>query len=100
MSIGVITLDFFEVGYPINGVEYGSFQGSAEIDVDGRVVAISLDPLAKDEPFAHIDVKADNTFAMLIAAQIQSAYGDTIADKLNDWHVSLAEREWEAEAVA
>lgn len=103
MTCGVITIDF-EVGYPIKGHQYGrGFPGSAEIDADGSVVSICLEPFADGSPYVTLIVpfhrnvpRGDEVLALALAGTIEESYADEIAFKLMDWEVSQVEQTWVA----
>lgn len=98
MNTGIFTIDF-EVGMPIDGGVYGKgFDGTAEIDCDGKVVHISLETFATG-PNGEFDVPRifdESNPICWIADQIEGKYDDDIEDKLNEWSVSIAEKQFEA----
>jgi hypothetical protein len=113
---GVIDFDFEEVGVDFEGAEVGMFSGSASIDKDGVVVGLTLDAFIDDtsrqfgplkQTTRHLKVPMQRNQLSSLPDLIARALADTIAkrfkrqieDELNEWHVSLAEREFEREAV-
>jgi len=110
---GVIDFDFEEVGVNIDGAEVGMFSGSASIDQDGHVVGLTLDgyvtdraapfgPSKKVERYLKVPLRDEphdlpSQMASALANAIERGFEPEINDALNDWHVSLAEQEWEAE---
>lgn len=101
MNCGVIEMDF-EVGYPIDGHNYGSITGTAFIDDDAKVVGLRLTALHAGSPDIDLEVprKYDDSFAAKIADVVEGSYKYEIRDALNEWSVSIAEQEWEPREAA
>jgi hypothetical protein len=109
---GVLTFDFEECGVDLEGAEVGMFSGSASIDKDGIVVGLTLDAFIDDtsrqfgplkQTTRHLKVPMQRNQLTSLSDLIARALADTIEkrfkrhieDELNEWCVSLAEREWE-----
>lgn len=102
MNVGVISIDF-EVGFPIEGGEYGKgFDGRADVDCDGKVVHITLESFGH-QPDGEFDVPsiydATNPISR-IADLIEGSYEDEIEHALNEWSVSIAEQQWQPREAA
>lgn len=95
MNVGVIEQRFQEVGFNIDGVEYGvGFDGTAYIDWNKKVVAIALDPPKRGVPAGHMkvpEVYDREKLACVLADIIQDKYEDEIEDKLNEKAVEIGE---------
>lgn len=112
---GVIGFDFEETGVDLDGAEVGMFSGTASIDQDGVVVGLTLDawidggsqfgPLKQTTLYLKVPMQRNHLtslpdlIARALADTIEKRFERQIEDELNDWHVSLAEREFEREAV-
>jgi len=102
MNVGVVTIDFDDVGILHDGHDYGHFTGTAEIDCDETVIALCLEPLENKKPCWNIDVPFpydENNWVCLLADNIKGRFKQTIKDKLDDWSVSIAEQQFEREAA-
>ena len=101
MNVGVLTIDF-EIGLPVDRVCYGSIGGTAEIDCDGAVVHITLEPRANRVPLGEFDVPVprDDSIVSQLANQIEADYDDDIEHRLTEWSVSIAEKQFEPREAA
>lgn len=111
---GVINFDFEETGIDLEGAEAGMFSGTASIDQDGVVVGLTLDafiddtsrqfgPLKQTTRYLKVPMQRNqltslpDLIARALADTIEKRFKRQIEDELNDWHVSLAEQEFERE---
>lgn len=109
---GILNFDFEECGVDLAGAEIGMFSGSASIDQDGVVVGLTLDAWADERPKQFVPTKKTTRYlkvpmqrnqltslpdliARALADTIEKRFKRQIEDELNEWHVSLAEQEWE-----
>jgi hypothetical protein len=105
MNVGVISMDF-EVGHYIDGDEYGKgYDGTAEIDCDGHVVHLRVEGFRSKTPDLEVDVLVNpvtkvEVWARELADTIEAAYDREIKDLLDDWSVSIAEKQWEPREAA
>ncbi|MBA2125083.1 hypothetical protein DLM45_02430 [Hyphomicrobium methylovorum] len=113
-----VEIPFEEIGIQIDGADVGMFDGTAHVDQHGSVVGLEIDgyvtdpvnPLGRRKqvtrylkvpfwngpaPTNFIDILAKH-----LAHEITVSCEPEINDKLNDWSVSLAEKEWHPEQAA
>lgn len=98
MSEGVIEQRFEEIGYIINGIEYGvGFDGFAYIDWNKKVVAITLDPPKRGVPAGQLrvpDVYDKDILGCVISDIVLDRYKDEIEEKLTRKSVEIGESQF------
>lgn len=109
-----VSVTFDDVGLRIDGAEVGMFAGVAHVDHHGSVVGLELDTYVTDpvNPLltkkaaryfrvphfnAPMSLRFDDVLATHLAHAVTLSHQHQIQDALNDWSVSVAEREWHPE---
>lgn len=94
MNVGVVTIDFDDIGLLNDGHNFGHFTGTAEIDCDGEVIALCIETIDRGAHFWHVNVPETydpGNWVCMLADNVKGTFKSTIKDKLDDWSVEIAE---------
>lgn len=105
MEVASFTFEELQVNLLGDGSLIGMFEGEAHIDAQGAIIEIDFYSYAKGKAVSNVvkvpmhwrnDLNQSESFIREAANQLQADYDTHIKEVLNEWRISLRERDYEA----